>query len=44
MIIKYYPDETLVNEAMRVDDPLLMLVSYDGEEILLANIDDAFEQ
>jgi hypothetical protein len=43
MIIKYYPDEAHVNEAIRVDDPLLMLVSYDGEEILLANIDDAFE-
>jgi hypothetical protein len=43
MIIKYYPDEAHVNEAIRVDDPLLMLVSYDGEEILLANIDDVFE-
>ena len=43
MIIKYYPDENHVNEAMQLDDPLLMLVSYDGIEILLANIDDAFE-
>ena len=43
MIIKYYPDETRVKEAMQADDPLLMLVSYDGDEILLSNIDDAFE-
>lgn len=43
MVIKYYPDEAHVNEAMQVNDPLLMLVSYDGKEILLANIDDAFE-
>jgi len=43
MIIKYYPDEAHVNEAMQVDDPLLMLVSFDGNEILLSNIDDAFE-
>jgi len=43
MIIKYYPDKKTVEEAMQVDDPLLMLVSYDGNEVLLANIDDAFE-
>ncbi|WP_418791913.1 hypothetical protein [Phosphitispora sp. TUW77] len=43
MVIKYYPGETHVYEAMQANDPLLMLVSYDGLEILLANIDDAFE-
>ena len=43
MVIKYYPGESHVKEAMQADDPLLMLVSYDGREILLANIDDAFE-
>lgn len=43
MQIKYYPDETTVKAAMQVDDPLLMLVSIDGEEILLSNIDDAVE-
>lgn len=43
MVIKYYPDETHVTEAMQVNDPLLMMVSYDGQEILLANIDDAVE-
>lgn len=43
MVVKYYPDELHVNEAMQLNDPLLMLVSYDGNEILLANIDDAFE-
>lgn len=43
MVNKYYPDETHVIGAMRVNDPLLMMVSYDGQEILLANIDDAVE-
>lgn len=43
MIIKYYPDETRVKEAIQADDPLLMLVSFDGREVLLSNIDDAFE-
>lgn len=28
---------------MQIDDPLLMLVSYDGSEMLLSNIDDSFE-
>lgn len=43
MVVKYYPDEARVNEAMQVDDPLLMLVSFDGSEILLSHIDDAVE-
>jgi len=43
MVVKYYPDRETVEEAMQVNDPLLMLVSYDGKEIIIANIDDAFE-
>ncbi len=43
MVFRYYPNESHVKEAMQADDPLLMLISYDGQEILLANIDDAFE-
>ncbi len=43
MFHKYYPDQETVEEAMQVNDPLLMLVSYDGSEVLLSNIDDAFE-
>jgi len=43
VVIKYYPDQAHVTEAIQVDDPLLMMISYDGQEILLANIDDAVE-
>lgn len=43
MDIEYFPDKVTVEEAMQVDDPLLMLVAYDESRILLANIDDVFE-
>lgn len=43
MIVKYYPDQEQVNKAIEVDDPLLMLISFDGSEILLSHIDDAVE-
>lgn len=43
MDIRYYPDEKRVREAMQVDDPLLMLVSFNGKELLLSHIDDAVE-
>ena len=43
MQIKYYPNEQTVNEAKQINDPLLMLISYDCKEILLANIDDSVE-
>lgn len=43
MEIKYYPDKPTVQKAMDNDDPLLMMVKFDGSEILLSNIDDAME-
>ncbi|MCX7748845.1 MAG: hypothetical protein N2645_18445 [Clostridia bacterium] len=43
MNIEYYPDKTTVDAAQQVDDPLLILVSYDKRRILISNIDDAFE-
>lgn len=43
MEFKYFPDEKTVKEAMQIDNPMLMLVFYDGLEIIIANIDDAFE-
>lgn len=39
----YYPDKQTVENAMQVDDPLLVLVKYDLTEILISNIDDAGE-
>ncbi|KJS15377.1 MAG: hypothetical protein VR69_13555 [Peptococcaceae bacterium BRH_c4b] len=43
MKIVYYPDQQTVNEAMQVDDPLLVLIKHDLNEILICNIDDAGE-
>ncbi len=43
MDIKYYPDKTTVEKAMSLDYPLIMMVSYDKKEMLLANMDDAPE-
>lgn len=43
MSTEYYPDKPTVEQAMQDDDPLLMLVSYAGDKILLSNIDDSFE-
>lgn len=39
----YYPDKKTVDEAMNNDDPLLILVSFDANRLLISNIDDAFE-
>ena len=39
----YYPDEQSVKNAMRADDPLLLLVSHDGQRLIVSGIDDAGE-
>ena len=41
--IEYFPDQSRVEAATRDDDPLLMLVSFAGDKILLSHIDDSFE-
>lgn len=43
MKITYYPDKEKVDKAMQDDDPLLMLVSFDKERLLISNIDDALD-
>lgn len=43
MQVQFYPNQKTVFEAMQINDPLLMLISYDKSKILLANIDDSFE-
>lgn len=40
MNITYYPDINTVKQAISIDDPLLVLVSYDGEDVITACIDD----
>lgn len=43
MDIKYHPDEKTVRTAISNDDPLLVLVRFDGTEVIVCNIDDAGE-
>lgn len=43
MNVLYYPDENSVTAAMEQDEPLLVLVSFDGEQIIVSQIDDAVE-
>jgi hypothetical protein len=43
MEFKFFPDKKAVDKAMQADDPLLLLVGFDGAKALVANIDDALE-
>lgn len=41
-IIKY-PSETDVNNAVSRKEPLLVLISFDGERVIMSHIDEAVE-
>lgn len=43
MNIIYYPDKSNVNNASERDEPLLVLISYDGETLITSQIDEAVE-
>ena len=43
MKIKYYPDKSKVDQAINNNDPLFLLVSFDGETVLISNADDSVE-
>ncbi len=43
MEIIYYPNEESFREAEEKDEPLLVLVSFDGERIIASQIDEAVE-
>lgn len=43
MEIIYYPNEKEFSEAVRADEPLLVLVSFDGNRIIASQIDEAVE-
>jgi hypothetical protein len=43
MNIVYYPDKKHVEIAIGNNDPLLMLISFDGETVIVGNIDDTSE-
>ena len=39
----YYPDESSVTDAMKRDEPLLVLISFDGEQVIVSQTDEAVE-
>lgn len=43
MNIIYYPDKDNVTDAMSHDEPLLVLVSFDGEQLIVSQIDEVVE-
>jgi hypothetical protein len=43
MDVKYFPDKKSVDRAMKDDDPLLVLVAFNGDEIIVSNADDSVE-
>lgn len=43
MNIIYYPDKDNVTAATEQDEPLLMLISFDGETLITSQIDEAVE-
>ena len=43
MNITYYPNGETVKTAMEQDEPLLVLISFDGEQVIVSQIDDAVE-
>ena len=43
MNILKYPSEEAVNKAMSADEPLLILISFDGDTAIMSQIDDAVE-
>lgn len=43
MNIIYYPDESSVTDAIKRDEPLLVLISFDGEQVIVSQIDEAVE-
>lgn len=43
MNILKYPNEQEFDNAVNADEPLLVLISFDGEEVIASQIDDAME-
>lgn len=38
-----YPDERSVKNAIEAKEPLLMLISFDGQTVILSHVDEAVE-
>jgi hypothetical protein len=38
-----YPDKKRIDESIALDDPLLLLINFNGETAIIGNIDDCLE-
>jgi hypothetical protein len=43
MVTTFYPDEQSVRESIRLKEPLLMMVSFDGESVIVGTLDESVE-
>lgn len=43
MKIIRYPSEEAVSKSMAADEPMLVLISFDGETVIMSSIDEAAE-
>lgn len=43
MITTFYPDEESVRESIRLKEPLLMMISFDGESVIVGSLDESVE-
>lgn len=43
MDIIYYPSKATVDEAIQGNDLLLMIVSFDGNFLIISSVDDAYD-
>lgn len=43
MNILKYPDEQAFDNAVQADEPILVLISFDGENVIASQIDEAME-
>lgn len=43
MTFTYYPSQEIVGNAMKHDEPLLVLISFDGEKVIIGAADDCVE-
>lgn len=43
MTVTKYPTETAVNALLGTENPLLVLISFDGERVILGDLDESVE-
>ena len=43
MTFRYYPSEEIINEAKKNDEPLMIVISFDGQNVIAAPMDEVVE-